>query len=165
MRHPKHIIAWLLMAASFAWCIYEWQFVDDGQSGRHRFGEWQWELERDEWRAVRRHLPDDCGFDRYRRERFRAFRRIERHHRYQREPSAPRMANPSSHTINSAIATYHRMCTAKPRPPNSRARMRTNRTTPTRVASLWRTPALRLPESPVSRQCVPLGTLRSPPSN
>src|SRR5213593_3158075 len=30
MRHSKHIIGWMVMLAAFAWCIYEWGFVDDG---------------------------------------------------------------------------------------------------------------------------------------
>jgi len=30
MRHSKHIIGWLATLTAFAWCIYEWGFVDDG---------------------------------------------------------------------------------------------------------------------------------------
>jgi len=30
MRHSKHIIGWLAIAAAAAWCLYEWAFISDG---------------------------------------------------------------------------------------------------------------------------------------
>ena len=32
MKHSKHIIGWLVTLAAFAWCIYEWGYVNDGPS-------------------------------------------------------------------------------------------------------------------------------------
>ena len=52
------------------------------------------------------------------------------YHRYQRVPSPWRMPKPSSQPMKTTAAMNQKMCDANPRPPSSRARMRTTRMTP-----------------------------------